>query len=240
MKVLPAIDLRDGRCVRLEQGDYERETVYDGDPATVARQWEQQGAKHLHIVDLDGAREGKTSNLEAIRSIVEAVDATCQIGGGVRDQQTIDQLLELGIDRVVIGTLAIKKPEWFREMCQKYPQKLVLAIDSRDGFVATDGWLLTSRERATDIAQQFHDLPVAAINYTDIDVDGMLKGPNLAAMREMKLSVDVPVVAAGGVTSAGNVAELAAIPMDGCIIGKALYEEKISLADALAAAAGTL
>ena len=235
MQIWPAIDLRGGRCVRLQQGDYDRETVYDDDPVAVAQGWVEQGAQCLHLVDLDGARDGRPTNLETIRAIVGAVNVPCELGGGIRNQGAIDDLLQLGVARLVIGTLAIKQPDWFVQMCDKYPERLVLGIDARDGRVATDGWTETSDQSATALAAYFREAPVAAIVYTDIATDGMLSGPNVPAMREMKEAVDVPVVASGGVSSIDDVARLAEIPMDGCIIGKALYENKLSLSDALSA-----
>ena len=236
MQVWPAIDLRGGKCVRLRQGDYRQETVFGDDPATMARHWVEQGGRCLHLVDLDGAKSGRVTHRESIRAIVSAVDVPCELGGGIRDQQTISSLLALGLHRLVIGTLAIQQPDWFRSMCGKFPDRLVLGIDARDGLVATDGWLETTSVRATDLAQSFAKEPLAAIIYTDIATDGMLSGPNLLALREMTRAVDVPVVASGGVSSAADVAHLAAIPMAGCIIGRALYEGTLTLQDALLAA----
>ncbi len=236
MEVWPAIDLRGGKCVRLQQGDYDRETVFGDDPAKIARQWTDQGARHLHLVDLDGAREGQPKNLAAISAILKAVTLECELGGGIRDESTIRDLLDLGLRRVVIGTLAIREPDWFRSMCRLFPHQLVLGIDARDGCVATHGWLQTSDLAATEVARQFGNEPLAAIIYTDIATDGMLAGPNLVAMAEMQAAVDLPVIASGGVTTAADVAQLTAIPMAGCIIGRALYEGTITLPDALAAA----
>jgi phosphoribosylformimino-5-aminoimidazole carboxamide ribotide isomerase len=236
MQIWPAIDLRGGRCVRLVQGDYERETAYADDPAAMAEQWAAQGAEFLHLVDLDGAKEGRPVNLESVRAIVSTIDIKCELGGGIRDEAAIDQLLQLGLSRLVIGTRALKHPDWFRQVCEKYPDKLVLGIDARDGLVATDGWLETSQTPAVDLAAQFDDAPLAALVYTDIARDGMLTGPNLDAMREMKQAAAVPVVASGGVSNVNDVARLAEIPMDGCIIGKALYEGTVSLPEALSAA----
>ena len=236
MEVWPAIDLRGGKCVRLQQGDYDRETVFGDDAAAIARQWAEQGAKHLHLVDLDGARQGQPRNLAVVAAIIKAVNFSCELGGGIRNEQTIRELLDLGLCRLVIGTLAIREPEWFRGVCRNFPQRLVLGIDARDGKVATHGWLQTSHLAATEVARQFSNEPIAAIIYTDIATDGMLAGPNLAAMAEMQAAVDLPVVASGGVTTAEDVARLAAIPMAGCIIGRALYEGTITLSDALAAA----
>jgi phosphoribosylformimino-5-aminoimidazole carboxamide ribotide isomerase len=218
MQIWPAIDLRGGKCVRLQQGDYGRETVFADDPAAMARQMVAQGAECLHLVDLDGARDGRPANLPSIQAILAAVEVPCELGGGIRDEVTICELLDLGIAR-------------FRE----FPDKLALGIDARDGMVATDGWLQTSKTSAIELAQQFDGEPLAAIIYTDIAKDGMLAGPNIPAMRAMKEAVRLPVVASGGVTTAADVKALAAIPMAGAIIGRALYEGTLTLAEALAA-----
>ncbi|MCA9230754.1 MAG: 1-(5-phosphoribosyl)-5-[(5-phosphoribosylamino)methylideneamino]imidazole-4-carboxamide isomerase [Planctomycetales bacterium] len=236
MQIWPAIDLLGGRCVRLEQGDYAKETVFSDDPVAVARQFQDQGAEHLHLVDLDGARDGQPTNFEIVRQIVAAVDMECELGGGVRDQATIDALLATGLSRLVLGTSALKNAAWFRQMCRQYPRQLVLGIDARNGMVATDGWLETSNTPATTLADQFRDVPLAAIVYTDIATDGMLAGPNVAAMAEMQNHVDIPVVASGGVTRVDDVQELAAAGLAAAIIGRALYAEKITLPEALRAA----
>jgi phosphoribosylformimino-5-aminoimidazole carboxamide ribotide isomerase len=236
MQVWPAIDLRGGKCVRLRQGDYGQETVYGDDPAEMALRWIDQGAECLHLVDLDGAREGKAANRAAVRAIVAAVSVPCQLGGGVRDEAAIRELLELGLSRLVVGTKALKEPEWFRQMCRQFPGKLALGIDAKNGRVATEGWLETSDVGAIELAQSFEGEPVATIIYTDIAKDGMLAGPNFEAMAEMSAAVELPVVASGGVTSASDVAELARLGLDGCIIGRSLYEGKLSLPEALEAA----
>jgi phosphoribosylformimino-5-aminoimidazole carboxamide ribotide isomerase len=236
MQVWPAIDLRGGKCVRLRQGDYGQETVYGDDPAEMALRWIDQGAECLHLVDLDGAREGKAANRAAVRAIVTAVSVPCQLGGGVRDEAAIRELLELGLSRLVVGTKALKEPEWFRQMCRQFPGKLALGIDAKNGRVATEGWLETSDVGAIELAQSFEREPVATIIYTDIAKDGMLAGPNFEAMAEMSAAVELPVVASGGVTSASDVAELARLGLDGCIIGRSLYEGKLSLPEALEAA----
>ena len=235
MQIWPAIDLRGGKCVRLQQGDYDRETVFGEDPAAMARHWVDLGAEYLHLVDLDGARQGYPGNLATVGAILQAVDCPCELGGGIRSEETIRQALELGLQRLIIGTLAIKQPDWFRRMCAKFPGKLVLGIDARDGRVATEGWQETSSVPAIELAGQFAGEPIAAIIYTDIATDGMLIGPNTAAMAEMQSAVAVPVVASGGITSQEDVAQLAAVPMAGCIIGRALYEGKLTLPDAMAA-----
>lgn len=237
MQIWPAIDLRGGKCVRLRQGDYQQETVFNDDPVAVALGFQAAGAKHLHIVDLDGAREGSPVNLPAVQDVVAAVDMECELGGGVRDEQSIAELLEFGLSRLVVGTSAIKQPDWFRETCRAFPNKLVLGIDARDGWVATDGWLETSSTSAVELAQQFANEPLSAIVYTDIATDGMMAGPNTRAMAEMQSNVDLPVVASGGVTTLDDVKALAEAGLAACIIGRALYEESFTLSDALATAA---
>jgi phosphoribosylformimino-5-aminoimidazole carboxamide ribotide isomerase len=236
MQIWPAIDLRDGKCVRLRQGDYGRETVYGDQPVAMAHRWVDEGAEYLHLVDLDGAREGRLINRPAVAAIVAAVGVPCELGGGIRDEKTVADLLSLGLNRLVIGTQAVKRPDWFRQLCAKFPGKLVAGIDARDGMVATDGWLETSAVPATELAAELADLPMAAIVYTDISKDGMMAGPNLAAMSEMAAAVSAPIVASGGVTTADDVAQLAKVGVAGCIIGRALYEGSLTLADALAAA----
>jgi phosphoribosylformimino-5-aminoimidazole carboxamide ribotide isomerase len=236
MQIWPAIDLRGGKCVRLRQGDYQQETVFGEDPAEMARQWVRQGARQLHLVDLDGARDGRSANREALRAIHAAVDVPCQVGGGIRSEENIEELFALGTARLVVGTRALTDPDWFVSMCRRYPERLVVGIDARDGRVATDGWLETSETRAVELAARFAGEPLAAIVYTDIAKDGMLAGPNLAAMAEMLAAAEAPVIASGGVTTADDVAALAELGLAGCIIGRTLYEGKLSLADALAAA----
>ena len=236
MQIWPAIDLRGGKCVRLRQGDYQRETVYGDDPAEMARRWIDQGADCLHLVDLDGARDGSLANLAAVEAIVAAVDVPCELGGGIRDEQTIDRLLQVGLARLVVGTRAVCEPDWFRNVCRKNAGKLALGIDAKGGLVATNGWLTTSTTPAIELARQFAGEPLAAIIYTDIAKDGMLQGPNFDAMAEMNAAVDVDVVASGGVASPADIRRLAQIGLAGCIIGRALYEGTLSLPDALAAA----
>lgn len=236
MQVWPAIDLLAGRCVRLQQGDYARATEFSDDPASVARQFLAAGARHLHLVDLDGARAGTPVNLGAVRAILAAVDMECELGGGVRDEATIRALLDLGLSRLVLGTSALKQPDWFRQMCQKFPHRLCLGVDARNGLAATDGWLETSTTPAVELVEQFDGSPLAAVIYTDIATDGMLQGPNVPAMRAMQEAVDFPVIASGGVTTADDVSELAAAGMAGAIVGRALYAGTLSVEAALEAA----
>jgi phosphoribosylformimino-5-aminoimidazole carboxamide ribotide isomerase len=237
MQIWPAIDLRGGKCVRLRQGDYQQETVFADDPAAVARRFAEQGAQHLHIVDLEGAREGLPVNLPSVQDIVAAVGSMeCELGGGIRDEQSVTELFGFGVSRLVIGTSAITDPDWFRDACRRFPGKLVLGLDTRDGLVATDGWLNTSAVRPIDLARQFDNEPLAAIIYTDILTDGMMRGPNVAAMAAMQAAVRVPVIASGGVTTASDIAQLAAAGLAGCIIGRALYVGTLKLEEALHAA----
>lgn len=236
MEIWPAIDILNGRCVRLQQGDYQRETVFAEDPVRVAESWVEQGAERLHLVDLDGARDGQVVNRQVIQSIVRSVGVPCELGGGIRDEKSIAAWLDVGLRQLVVGTRAIRDAEWFRHMVRCYPDRLVLGIDARDGRVATDGWLQVSDLAATQLAESFHREPLASIVYTDISKDGMLQGPNLQAMAAMKRSVDCPVIASGGVSNVNDVTNLTRIGVDGCIIGRALYEGKIDLSAALKAA----
>jgi phosphoribosylformimino-5-aminoimidazole carboxamide ribotide isomerase len=237
MQIWPAIDLRNGKCVRLRQGDYEQETVFSTDPVETARRWAKAGARYLHLVDLDGARRGNLGNRESIRRVIESVDLTCEVGGGIRDESTIRELLGLGVERLVIGTQAIKQPGWFSAMCRQYPGRLVLGIDARGGRVATEGWTETSTVGAVDLARQHAAEPLAGIIYTDIQTDGMLTGPNLQEIRTMAESIDLPLIASGGVRSLEDIAALARLPVAGVIVGRALYEGELDLQAALDMAA---
>jgi phosphoribosylformimino-5-aminoimidazole carboxamide ribotide isomerase len=236
MQIWPAIDLRGGKCVRLRQGDYQRETVYGDDPARMARRWVGEGARRLHLVDLDAARDGSHANLEAVEAIVTAIDVPCQLGGGIREEAVIERLLATGLARLVVGTRALKEPDWFRQMVRRFPDRLVLGIDAKAGMVATHGWLETSSTSALELAGQFTGEPLAAIVYTDISRDGMLEGPNFGALAEMQAAAGCELIASGGVTTAEDVRRLKVLGLSGCIIGRALYEGTLSLADALALA----
>jgi phosphoribosylformimino-5-aminoimidazole carboxamide ribotide isomerase len=235
MQIWPAIDLLGGKCVRLQQGDYNRETIFADDPVTMAMKWRNAGTEYLHLVDLDGAKNGSQVNLECIRRCVQETGLVCQVGGGVRDEATIVRLLELGLARVIVGTRALREPQWFAEMANKYPQKLVLGIDARDGKVATDGWLETSSTTAVQLAQQIASLSseIPAIIYTDIARDGMLTGPNFKQLAEMQQATSIPVIASGGVAAIDDIAQLKAMNTFGCIVGRALYEGHVVLEDVL-------
>ncbi|MDR0869319.1 MAG: 1-(5-phosphoribosyl)-5-[(5-phosphoribosylamino)methylideneamino]imidazole-4-carboxamide isomerase [Planctomycetaceae bacterium] len=231
MQILPAIDILHGSCVRLKQGDYAQKTVYGDSPAAMAKHWEQLGAGFLHIVDLDGAKDKEPVNRDKVKEIVRTVNIPVEIGGGIRTEETVRDYLNAGVNRVVIGTLALKEPAWFKEMTHKFPNKLVLGIDAKNGKVATEGWLETSRTPATQLAKNYVDLPLAALVYTDIAKDGMLEGPNFDEMAAMQRTVPFPVVASGGVSSLADIRKLAALGLPACIIGKALYEGTIKLED---------
>ena len=234
MLILPAIDLRGGKCVRLKQGDYAQETVFGDDPAAMARRWVSLGAKALHLVDLDGAKAGQPVNGEAIRAIVRSVNVPCQLGGGIRAEQDIVAAFEWGLRRVVIGTRALQDPGWVRDVAFAYPQRIVLGLDARDGKVATHGWLNVSNETVFDLARRFANWPLAAIVFTDISRDGMLSGPNIDALVDLANAVPIPVIASGGVTTLEDVRRLVEKKLAGCIIGRALYEGQLDLAAVLA------
>jgi phosphoribosylformimino-5-aminoimidazole carboxamide ribotide isomerase len=233
--ILPAIDLRGGQCVRLRQGDYTQETVFGQDPVALAGHWVGQGATYLHLVDLDGARAGQPINTPSIRRIVETAGVPCQLGGGLRTEDHIRNALGWGVDRVVLGSRALKEPEWLGRVCRQFPGKVVLGLDARAGKVATDGWLQASEQSALAVARQCTAWPLAALVYTDISRDGMLAGPNLEALAELQAAVDVPVIASGGVTTLDDVRRLRGLGLAGCIIGRALYEGHIDLAEAIRA-----
>jgi phosphoribosylformimino-5-aminoimidazole carboxamide ribotide isomerase len=232
MQVIPAIDLRAGRCVRLRQGDYDRETIFGDDPAAMAAHWEAEGAARIHLVDLDGAKAGRPVNVEAVRAILGRVRVPCQLGGGLRDEATIAAWLDAGLERLIVGTQALKDPAWFRAMALAYPGRLILGLDARDGRVATGGWLEVSSVEATTLAEHFDDLPLAGLVYTDIARDGMLSGPNLAATEALALRIKTPVIASGGVGGLEDLERLAALPIVACIVGRALYDGRFRFSDA--------
>ncbi len=233
MLILPAIDLRGGKCVRLKQGDYAQETVFGDDPVAVARRWVSEGAKTLHLVDLDGAKAGRPVNGDVIEKIARAAGVPCQLGGGLRTEADIQAAFSWGVARVILGTRALQDPAWVRQMAQTYPNRIVLGLDARDGKVATHGWLETSDTTVLEMARDFAHWPLYAIVYTDIAKDGMMAGPNTAALAELAAAIPVPVIASGGVTTVENVRELLDKNMFGCIIGRALYEGTIDLAAAI-------
>jgi phosphoribosylformimino-5-aminoimidazole carboxamide ribotide isomerase len=244
MDIFPAIDLLDGKCVRLYQGDYDRSQVFNDRPAEMARSWLEQGATKLHLVDLDGAKAGQPVNLDAIASIVEMVKTTAtqpiqiQVGGGLRTEASVRQLLDLGIDRIILGTIAVEQPQLVQDLCQTYPGQIVVGIDARDGKVATKGWVETSTVSATDLAKQMAQMGAAAIIYTDIHRDGTLTGPNIPALRELASGIEIPVIASGGVSSLQDLLSLLSLGtlgVTGAIVGRALYTGEVKLTEAIRA-----
>lgn len=237
MEVIPAIDLLAGHCVRLYQGDYQQSQVFNENPLEVALQWQSQGATRLHLVDLDGAKEGNTVNLDVISTIVKHLSIPVQVGGGLRDRTSIERLFDLGVERAIVGTVAVEKPELVQELCQVFPHKIAVGIDARNGKVATKGWLETSTVEATDLAQRISD-KAAAIIYTDISRDGTLVGPNIDALRELAQVTDIPVIASGGISSLTDLLSLLSLEplgVKGVIVGKALYTGNVDLKDAIQA-----
>jgi phosphoribosylformimino-5-aminoimidazole carboxamide ribotide isomerase len=232
MQVIPAIDLRGGKCVRLRQGDYDQETVFAEDPAAQAAAFQAEGAGRIHLVDLDGARDGKPVNVDAVRAILDRVSVPCQLGGGVRDDATIAAWLDAGLERVIVGTRAVKDPDWFRKAAETFPGRLVLGLDARDGRVATGGWLDKTSVVAVRLAEQFDDLPLAAVVYTDIARDGMLEGPNFDATGDLARRLKTPVIASGGVGTLDDLGRLATLPVVACIVGRALYDGRFRLREA--------
>lgn len=238
MDVIPAIDLLEGHCVRLYQGDYDRSQVFSENPADVAKQWVDQGATRLHIVDLDGAKAGKVVNLGAIEAIAHAVSVPIEIGGGLRDRTSVQQVFNLGVQWAILGTIAVEQPQLVQELCAEFPEQIIIGIDARNGLVATRGWLETSEVLATQLAVQMQELGAAAIIYTDIHRDGTLTGPNLEALRELAAVISIPIIASGGVSSLTDLLSLLALEpqgVTGVIVGRALYTGDILLKEALRA-----
>ena len=237
MIIIPAIDIRGGRCVRLLQGDFQRETVYSGDPVEVARRWAGKGAERIHIVDLDGSREGRPVNADLIRRILSAVDVPIELGGGIRDLATVDSYLGLGVRWVILGTAALKNREFVVEACRRHPERVILGIDAKDGKVAVEGWTEATGADVLEVAKRYEGLGLAALVYTDISRDGMETGVNVPATERLARSVGIPVVASGGVAGLGDIDRLLAVAdagILGVITGKALYTGALDLEAAIA------
>jgi len=239
MIVIPAVDIKNGKCVRLCQGRMDAETVFSDDPTAMAQKWDAFGVEIIHVIDLDGAIEKQPKNAEAIRDIIATVKARVQVGGGIRNIKTIETYLQLGVYRIIIGTEAIRNPQLVKDACRLFPGHIVVGIDARDGLVAIEGWTETTRTKAVDLAMQFGDQGVAAINFTDIYRDGMQTGPNIEETRKLAETVSIPVVASGGVSTLQDIRNL--LPLEplgvtGVITGKALYEESLNLAEAISVA----
>jgi len=236
MEIIPAIDLKDGRCVRLYQGDFNQMTVYADDPVGVARNWEAQGTTRLHLVDLDGARAGRPQNVDAVLAITQAVSIPVQLGGGLRREEDVEAALALGVERVIIGTAAIAETGLVARLLNRFGERVVIGIDARNGMVATDGWTVTSTVSATNLAAQMAALGARRIVYTDISRDGALSGPNFTALAELVAANGPAIIASGGIASLDHLRQLARLGVEGAIIGKALYVGAISLPEAIATA----
>lgn len=237
MIILPAIDLKEGRCVRLEQGLMDKDTVYNDDPAAQALMWQEQGGEYLHIVDLDGAFAGVPKNKSAIKSIVEAIEIPSELGGGIRDLETIEAYLDLGITRVILGTVAKENPELVKEACRQFPGQIVVGIDAKDGLVAIRGWADVTEKLATEMAKEMEGFGVEAIIYTDIACDGMMQGPNIEATKALAEAISIPVIASGGLSTLNDIRRLLEIEssgVTGVITGKAIYSGAIDLREAVA------
>ncbi len=244
MLLIPAIDLKDGRCVRLRQGNMDQETVFSDDPVAMAQRWIDAGSRRIHIVDLDGAVQGFPVNADIIGRIAETFpDVEIQVGGGIREFQTIQTYLDVGVDYVIIGTQAVRSPHFVDDACLEFPGHIIVGLDAREGKVAVEGWSKLSRHDAVDMAQRFEEAGVEALVFTDIGRDGMMKGVNTGATRDLARQVNIPVIASGGVSNMDDVRDLcdaAADGVSGAIVGRALYEGKLDLAEAQKLANGLL
>lgn len=234
MLIYPAIDLLGGKCVRLQQGDYTRETVFSDDPVSVAKRWVEQGAQQLHIVDLDGAKAGKPVNGSVIQAICDAVDVPIQLGGGIRTDNHLMDVFTWGVHWAVLGTKALQDPGWVRNCAFRFPNQIVLGLDARNGFVATEGWLSTSTTKATDLVKLVDESPLFALVYTDIAKDGMMAGPNFEQLLEMRKATELQVIASGGVSSLDHAKQLIEAGTYATIVGRALYDGSVSLPELLA------
>ena len=232
MEIIPAVDLRNGKCVRLYQGDYEKETVFSDDPTSMALRWQSEGAKRLHLVDLDGAAKGEPCNLTAIEKIADSVDIPIELGGGIRSLDTIEKLLQIGVRRVILGTVAVENRDLAKDACQRFGEQVVIGIDARDGMVATRGWLEDSSVTAIDLAKQMIDLGAKRFIYTDISRDGTLTSPNFEAIADLISQVNAPIIAAGGISSVDHLVKLDSIGVEGAIVGRAIYTGDINLKEA--------
>ncbi|KPU27121.1 1-(5-phosphoribosyl)-5-[(5-phosphoribosylamino)methylideneamino] imidazole-4-carboxamide isomerase [Caloranaerobacter sp. TR13] len=233
MIIFPAIDIKDGKCVRLRQGRFDDVTIYSDNPVEIAQKWEKEGCQYLHLVDLDGAIQGIPNNLELIKEIVSSVSIPVQIGGGIRSRKTVDVLFECGVERVIIGTLAVRNPELLEQLIRDYGNRIVVSIDANDGFVAVDGWINLSSINSIEFAKDLEKIGVKTIVYTDISKDGMMKGPNFKVYEELKKKVNINIIASGGISSAEDVKKLKEIGVYGCIVGKAIYSGAVKITELL-------
>ena len=233
MIIFPAIDMKDGKCVRLEQGLFDKVTVFGEDPVEMAKKWESEGAEFLHLVDLDGAKDGVPKNLEIIKNICKAIQIPIQLGGGIRDKETVKILLDAGVNRVILGTVAINDRDLLVDLVKEYGERIVVSIDAKEGLVAVNGWVNVSEVQSIDLVRDLEEIGVKTIVYTDIAKDGMMEGPNFDIYNTIREQSNIDVIASGGVSSIDNVKKLSEMNMYGAIIGKALYTNDIKLKDAL-------
>lgn len=233
MIIFPAIDIKDGNCVRLKQGKFEDMDVYFDNPVEVAKTWEAKGAEFIHIVDLDGAKDGKSKNFEIISEIARTVNIPIQVGGGIRTREAVQTLLDAGVNRVILGTAAVNEKELLKSLVDEYGKQIVVSIDAKDGIVAIDGWVNLSSLNSVDFVKELEEIGVKTIVYTDIAKDGMMEGPNFEIYRELMEKNSIDIIASGGVSTLEDVVKLSEMEMYGAIIGKALYIENIKLEDAL-------
>ena len=233
MEIIPAVDIKGGKCVRLYQGDYKRETIFSDDPVAIALKWQDQGATRLHIVDLDGAASGESRNIATIEAIVKQVSLPIQLGGGIRDEATLERLSNIGIKRFIMGTAAIEQPDLVKRLCHKFGEAIVAGIDARDGFVAIHGWQKGTATTALELSQKMADIGVRRILYTDITRDGTLTEPNFKAIAGLIDNLDLPIIAAGGISALSHLSKLKELGVEGAIVGKALYTGNIDLKKAL-------
>ncbi|MFH1361982.1 MAG: 1-(5-phosphoribosyl)-5-[(5-phosphoribosylamino)methylideneamino]imidazole-4-carboxamide isomerase [bacterium] len=232
-EVIPAIDILNGKCVRLKQGRYDAETVYAKDPVEIALRWKSEGAERIHVVDLDGARTGIPKNIKIIKTIIQKTGLFIQAGGGIRTKELIQELIEAGIDRVILGTTAVQNPNTLAVYCQQFGEHIAVAIDAKDGKAATNGWTKISKKDTVTLAKEAIELGVKRFIYTEISRDGMLTGPNFEGIKNFIAAVGVPVIASGGVATADDITKLKETGSEGCIVGKALYEGKVKLSEIL-------
>ena len=236
MKIIPAIDIQNGNCVRLRQGDFSQETIFHDSPVDMAKKWAEEGAERLHLVDLDGARLGSPVNIKIVSDICKSIpNIPIQIGGGIRDIETAERYLETGASFIIIGTKAVEDPNFIKELCNKFPGKIIVGVDAKNGEVATDGWKSISNRNVVELSKEFEGYGVTEIVYTDIEKDGMMKGLNINATLNLAKNVNIPIIASGGVSCIEDINQISAhidSGISGIIIGRALYEKKISIEEA--------
>lgn len=230
-EVIPAIDILEGKCVRLKQGRYDAETVYSANPVEIAKKWESAGGKRLHVIDLDGARTGLPANIGIIKSIIKEVNIPVQVGGGIRNLNIIADLIKYGADRVILGTTAIKNPNLLSNICERFDDKIVVAIDAKGEMAAAEGWMYVTKKNIFELAKEAIGMGVKRFIYTDISRDGMMEGPNYYGIKNFITHVNVPVIASGGVSNQEDIEQLKGTGAEGCIVGKAIYEGSIKLQD---------